>query len=143
MAADFVIAKLDACSQETFSRIDRALNGLDFSVMVAGIKDFRTLFRGKLALQIMFIGQNRPFVPLLAKLAEDINPDQVELNTPLRPSAVKPLSKKEMDEIKPFFKNFSVVSVYDVDPRNIDAWDEKETMLRHGQYKQNPAEFYT
>ena len=135
LAADFVLAKLDACSDETFNTIGQAIDGIKFNIIVDGIKDFRSLFRGKMALQIMFIDKNKKFVNKIADIARAIGPDEVELNTPLRPSAVKPLSKEEMDGLKIHFKGLSVISVYDTEDKEFFPFDEKETIKRRGNYK--------
>lgn len=42
-------------------------------------------FKGKLQVQIMFMPQNKNHVDDLAKLLNEIMPDEVALNTPTRP----------------------------------------------------------
>ncbi len=139
LKADFVLAKLDACSRETFESVNKTMEGANFPVIVDGIKDFRSLFRGKLALQIMFMKENKSYAHQIARVVYDIDPDEVELNTPLRPSAVKPLSKKELHELKSYFQGLPVVSVYDVERKSIEPLNEEETMKRHGNFKKTIA----
>jgi wyosine [tRNA(Phe)-imidazoG37] synthetase (radical SAM superfamily) len=61
-----------------------------------GIRRFRDEFQGKLALQMMFVGQSpllrcrRDHAEEMAEIARDLSPDEVQLNTPLRPSPVPP-----------------------------------------------------
>ena len=137
--ADLIVAKLDACSHELMCLVDRAESGTHFSVIVDGLRDFKMLFRGKLALQIMFIPQNKEFAQKIAQLADVIRPDEIQLNTPLRPSAVRPLTPSEMRRIKSFFeaKELPVISVYDQESLDVNPFDERQTIKRHGNYKKN------
>ena len=136
LLADFVLAKLDACSEETFKSVDRAVHTARFDLMVDGIKDFKTLFRGKLALQIMLIDQNKKFADKIAAVARTINAQEVELNTPLRPSLARPLSKNELYALRDVhFKNLPVVTVYDKPAVNIASFNERDTMRRHGNFR--------
>ena len=135
LLADFVLAKLDICSEETLKTIHRVTQGPSFRLIIDGIKGFRMLFKGKLALQIMFVKQNKDYAGELAKIAKNIKPDEVELNTPLRLSSVKPLSKGELKSLRNYFNAFPVVTVYDTPKEAIEPFDEKETVKRHGRYK--------
>ena len=111
--ADLVMLKLDAPSKELFLKINQPVKGVELAKILKGIKEFRAIYKGRLALQIMFIDENKGFAKEISKLARDINPEEVQINTPLRPSSIKPLSKKEINTIKPYFEGMSVVSVYD------------------------------
>ena len=133
--ADFVLVKLDACDQETLTQVDVPATGIDFKKIIKGIKAFRKEFAGKLALQVMFIEQNKHHAAAIAEVARDIKPDEVQINTPLRPCAVKPLDRKEMAEIKKYFKGLPAVSVYDAKRKDIRPLDDKETIRRHGNFK--------
>ena len=57
MEADFVALKLDACSQSTLEKINGPASGIKFDLLIEGMKKFRDGFKGKLALQIMFIDE--------------------------------------------------------------------------------------
>lgn len=133
--ADFVLVKLDACDQETLAQVDVPAARIDFKKIIKGIKAFRKEFSGKLALQVMFIKQNKHHAAAIAEIARDINPDEVQINTPLRPCAVKPLDRKEIAGIKKHFKGLKTVSVYDAERKNIRPMDDKETIRRHGNFK--------
>ncbi|MDP8229742.1 MAG: radical SAM protein [Candidatus Gorgyraea atricola] len=111
--ADFVMLKLDSPSKELFLKINQPLKGVELNKVLKGIKEFKSKYKGKLALQIMFIEANKGLAEEIARLAKDIDPDEVQINTPLRPCDIKPLSKKEIDAIKLHFNGMSVVSVYD------------------------------
>ena len=71
------------------------------------------IFKKKFALQIMFINENKSIASELAALARQINPDEVQINTPLRECPSKPLSKEEISDIMKHFKGLNAISVYD------------------------------
>ncbi len=104
--ADLVIPSLDAVTEEVFYKINRPYPSLRIKEIIAGIKEFRRIYRGKIWLEIMLVkGINDSFEELTAlkEIIRDINPDKVQLNTPVRPPAeswVKVLNKKEMEEAR-------------------------------------------
>jgi wyosine [tRNA(Phe)-imidazoG37] synthetase (radical SAM superfamily) len=104
LLADFVIAKLDAGSQKMLEKINQPVKGISFNMILAGIKRFKSEYKGKFALQIMFTEENQDNAQNIAEIAEEINPDEVQLNTPLRPCTVKSLTKDRLQEIKKYFK---------------------------------------
>ncbi len=128
--ADLVVAKLDAPNEEIFKIVNQPTNGITLSLIINGIKSFNEEYPGKLALQIMFVPQNRESAADLANLAKQINPVEVEVNTPLRPCSIKPLSPEELSEIKELFKPLKVYSVYDVERPKTKPLDLKETLKR-------------
>jgi len=128
--ADLVMAKLDACSEESFTKINRPLKGITLEKTIKGIKDFRSIYKGRLELQIMFVEENKACAKDLAKLVEDISPDEVQINTPLRPSAVKPLSKQELDGIIGYFKNVHTSYVYEAERKMVEPISKEDTSRR-------------
>ncbi len=132
--ADFVLAKLDAFSQKTFEQVDHAVKGTDFAQIAHGIKAFREMFAGKLAVQIMFMNANKSDARDLADLVRLIAPDEVQLNTPLRPCRTSPLSREDMQEVKQCFHDLPVVSVYDQAMKELEPFQFKETVRRHGNF---------
>ncbi|NQT90536.1 MAG: radical SAM protein [Candidatus Omnitrophica bacterium] len=131
-SADFVIAKLDASSEEIFKRVNRPRQGLRLAKIIKGIKTFKSGYRGTLALQVMFVKENKDTAWELAKIAKEIAPDEVQINTPLRPCGVKPLSRKEIDAIKKDFKGMKVVSVYDAKRKKVKSISKKDVLSRRG-----------
>lgn len=103
MLADFVSAKLDACSEELFAEINQPMQTIRFDAIVKGIKEFKAQYKGTLALQIMFIENNKARAEEIAGLAKEIGPDEIELNTPLRPCDVKPLPVEDLKKIENCF----------------------------------------
>jgi wyosine [tRNA(Phe)-imidazoG37] synthetase (radical SAM superfamily) len=136
--ADLVVAKLDAPNEDIFRIVNQAASGATLNMIVEGMKKFNEEYPGKLALQIMFVPQNKAYAADLAALAKEINPLEVEINTPLRSSPINPLLPEEIKEIKELFKPVKVVSVYDVKRSEAKPLDEKETRKRrpYGQDKE-------
>lgn len=130
--ADMVVAKLDAPSEELFRKINGPAAGIYLKDIIKSIKDFKAGYKGKLALQIMFIEENRPGASSLARIASDIGADEVQLNTPLRPCGVKPLSRKKMHEIERHFKGMNTVSVYKSARKKVAPISGKDTLRRRG-----------
>ncbi len=130
--ADLVVAKLDAPNEELFRRINRPVGKLSLAEVVEGIKRLKSEQQGKLALQLMFLEQNKDHARELARLAEEISADEVQLNTPLRPCPVKPLPPEEMSRIKQEFEGLSarVVMVYEASRPEVVPFDLEQTLRR-------------
>jgi len=130
--ADFVIAKLDACSQDLLFKIDKPTKSIKFDIIVKGIKEFRANYKGKLALQIMFLKENQKKAREIAHIAKEIKPDEIQINTPLRSCAVLPLSKSELSAIQVYFKGLNSISVYESEKKKVRSISEKNTLRRRG-----------
>lgn len=130
--ADFVIAKLDASSQGSFVKINQPFQGIEFDAILEGIKEFKKYFRGKLALQIMFIEKSLIHAEEIVYIANEISPDEVQINTPLRSCNIDPLSKEELFEIKGLFSGLTAISVYESRKRYVQPISDDDTLRRRG-----------
>src|SRR3989338_588509 len=89
--ADIVSVKLDASDEDTLQAINRPATGVNLDVILSGIKKLKEDLVGAyrntpiLQIQIMFMPQNKNKIDDLAKLLNEIKPDEVALNTPTRP----------------------------------------------------------
>jgi wyosine [tRNA(Phe)-imidazoG37] synthetase (radical SAM superfamily) len=110
--ADVVSAKLDAPNERLFKEINKPAEGITFESVLGGLEKFRKEFKGKFALQMMFVEANNHSANEMAEIARRLNPDEIQLDTPLRPSAVPPLSEEEMDKVEESFKGLPFISVY-------------------------------
>ncbi|NTV30174.1 MAG: radical SAM protein [Candidatus Omnitrophica bacterium] len=137
--ADLILFKIDAPNQEIFEQVNRPVEGLKLADIVGSIKLFRKSFTGRLALQIMFTDDNREYAAELAAIARDIAPDEVQLNTPLRPSPVRPLAADDMAQIKRVFvaAGLRVLSVYEEEKKAYEPFNNIATEKRHGKFKGN------
>jgi len=129
--ADVVVATVDAHSQESFSQINRPAPGVLLSDIVEGIKRFREEFNGKLCVEVMFMEANKDFAAEIAQVVKVLSPDEVQLNTPLRPCGVKPLTPSQMAAIKANFSSFrNVMTVYEASRPEVKPLNLKETLRR-------------
>ena len=129
---DIIVAKLDAPNQELFQKISHPAEGITFEKTLRGIKAMKKEFHGKFSLQIMFINENKNHANELAELSRKIEPDEIQINTPLRPCAVSPLSKKELDNIEKSFTGLNTISVYHSTKPMTDPLDKIELFKRRG-----------
>lgn len=130
--ADFVSIKLDAHSQESFVAINNPSPNLKFENILKGIFEFKNIYKNRMALQIMFIQENKNSASKIAELANKINPDEVQLNTPLRECECRPVSPKEMAKIKEHFSGLNIKTVYDIKRKKITPINIKDTTKRRG-----------
>ena len=130
--ADLVVTKLDAPDEDLFYRINRPRTKCRFNEVVEAIGLFRDSYRGKLAIDMMFIEANKHRATGMARITRELSPDEVQLNTPLRPCAVGPLSPEEVNEIRSHFTGLKrVVTVYETLPPVVTPMDTVETARRH------------
>jgi len=130
--ADFVLAKMDAPDQVMLEEINKPHSAIKIEDIISGLKSFRKDFKGKLALQMMFIEHNRGRAQDLVRLASAIEPDEVQINTPLRPCAVKPLSVDALKGIQDCFSGLKTLSVYDAEKTPVEPLSAEDTLVRRG-----------
>lgn len=111
--AELVITKLDAFDERSFRLIDQALPGISFERTLEGLREFHRGYLGTLAVQVMFVAENLHCAEAIARLVRDIGPDEIQINTPLRPSLATPLSPEGIARVKEYFHGMPAVSVYD------------------------------
>jgi wyosine [tRNA(Phe)-imidazoG37] synthetase (radical SAM superfamily) len=132
---DIVVAKLDAPDQRIFEKVNRPVSEeIRLDAIIAGLKEFRKGYTGMLCLQMMFIAENKDAGAEMARIAKGIQPDEVQLNTPLRPCSVKPLSYAEMARIEAQFKGLdaTVSSVYGQRKPDVRVIDKVDVIKRRG-----------
>jgi len=127
---DIVVAKLDAPNDKIFRIVNRPAAGIPLDIIVSGIKSFRAEFKKKLALQMMFVRENKNYAADMAELAETLKPDEVQIDTPLRPCAAKPLNSSELLGIEKNFKKFNAISAYKKRKPEVQILDIPETRKR-------------
>jgi wyosine [tRNA(Phe)-imidazoG37] synthetase (radical SAM superfamily) len=107
--ADIVKISLSAWDQASFGWVNRPHPDLRFDQIVEGQKAFRKEFEGQIWLEIFLVaGMNSTpaDVARISKLAEQIRPDRIHLNTVVRPPAeefVAPLSREKVASLTGMF----------------------------------------
>ena len=135
--ADVVIAKLDAPDEVLFYQINRPRIKCRLNEVIEAIGLFREAYRGKLAVDIMFIEANKDRAAEIARIVRGLSPDEVQINTPLRPCVVSPLSPEEIQTIRSRFSGLKkVVTVYEALPPIVKSIDMVETARRRPQAAQ-------
>lgn len=137
LPADYVSVKLDASSLDSLQKINDPAKTIQFAGLLSGIIRFSKQYQGRLALQIMFLDQNKNDADKMISLIKNIKPDEVQINTPLRTCAVKPLSRGNIIKIKNTIaaacQGITVVSVYDINARqHIYSISDTDTLKRRG-----------
>jgi wyosine [tRNA(Phe)-imidazoG37] synthetase (radical SAM superfamily) len=86
--ADLVIPSLDAGNAAMFQYINRPHPAITFERMVAGLIEFRLVFKNSVWLEVLFVGGATGIVSevrMLADIIRQIRPDKVQVNTVVRP----------------------------------------------------------
>ena len=141
LLADLVEAKLDASSAASFQTVNRPMPEILWENIVTGLKAFRKVYKGHLTLQVMFVASNKACAADIAKIACEIGPNEVEINTPLRVCDVKPLSIEDIEAITAIFRGICGVkikirSVYEAKREKSRPFCQPSTERRRG--KENP-----
>jgi wyosine [tRNA(Phe)-imidazoG37] synthetase (radical SAM superfamily) len=92
LETDVVIPSLDAGSEEVFQTVNRPHRKLDFAEVLSGMASFRQEFGGQIWLEVFLLKRftaDPAQVGRIARLAEILEPDRIQLNTVLRPPAEK------------------------------------------------------
>lgn len=127
---DIIIAKLDAPNAHVFKLINQPAKDVRFDETIDGIKQMRKQFKGKFATQSMFIDKNKKFAEEIAIITKEIDPDEVQINTPLRPCREKPLTVKELDKIEQKFTGLNTINVYHSNRPMTNPLDKMELFKR-------------
>ncbi len=108
--AALVKLSLSAWDQSSFQRVNRPHPGIDFERVIEGQRAFRHAFHGRLWIEVFLIeGVNsRPEdVKKIARIVESLAPDEIHLNTAVRPPAeqsVLPLDHGGMEVLAATFR---------------------------------------
>lgn len=114
LAFDVVVAKVDAPDEALFRQINRPGAGFSYplTAILQAIRRFRVAFAGRLVLQMMFVQANLHAAAGMAQIARSLEPDQVQLCTPLQPALGGPISAEQMRGVETAFAGLEVKSIY-------------------------------
>ncbi|NLO91997.1 MAG: radical SAM protein [Elusimicrobia bacterium] len=133
---DFVVAKLDACDDALLNEINRPVVPVKMREIVSGLCAFRAQYGGRLAIQTMFIEANASEIENFSGLYAQIKPDEIEVNTPLRPSPVQPLPQKRLadiaDALREKLPGMKIKTVYEAEKPDAAPISGPETLRRRG-----------
>ena len=97
---------LDAPTDKVFQRIDRPHPGVSLEAIIQGLIDLRKEFSGKIWLEVMLVkgfNDDLRYIKRLKEIIERINPDKIQLNSPVRSTAepgIIAVDKSKLKKIK-------------------------------------------
>ncbi|MCM8796766.1 MAG: radical SAM protein [Candidatus Omnitrophica bacterium] len=104
--ADLIVPSLDAVTKDVFSKINRPDKTVKVERIIKGLIALRKEFKGKIWLEVMLIrGINDSIgdIEKLKEVVEKINPDKIQLNSPVRSTAEKgvfPVNKNKLSQFE-------------------------------------------
>jgi wyosine [tRNA(Phe)-imidazoG37] synthetase (radical SAM superfamily) len=115
LQADLIVPSLDAVIPEVFAKIDRPLSGIKIEDIIEGLVSLRKEYRGKIWLEIMLVkGVNDDIrhIRKLKEAVERINPDKIQLNSPVRSTTDKnigPVDEAKLKQIQELLGEKSLI----------------------------------
>ena len=106
LKADLIVPSLDAADPGIFRKIDRPNAAIKLNEIIDGLIALRKEFSGKIWLEVMLVsGVNDDLghIEELKKIIQRINPDKIQLNSPVRSTAEKnvlPVERAKLEKIK-------------------------------------------
>ena len=105
-AADLIVPSLDAAAPEIFTKIDRPKEDIKIEEIINGLIGLRKEFKGKIWLEVMLvkgINDDLGHIRKLKDIIDKINPDKIQLNSPVRTTAeenILAVDKKRLEKFK-------------------------------------------
>lgn len=106
LAANLLIPSLDAATQDVFERVDRPVKAIRVEEVIEGLVNLRREFKGKIWLEVMLVSgvnDDLRYIKKLKEVIEKINPDKIQLNSPVRATAeenILPVAKEKLKRIQ-------------------------------------------
>lgn len=106
LGVDLIVPSLDTVDPEIFKQIDRPCAGIKLDEIINGLVALRKEFPGKIWLEVMLVsGVNDDIrhIKELHKSIQRINPDKIQLNSPVRSTAEKnvfSVEKAKLEKIR-------------------------------------------
>lgn len=106
LSADLIVPSLDAVVQDVFKEINRPAGDLNVQEVIRGLTALRKEFRGKIWLEVMLakgINDDLRYIKKLETVIEEIRPDKIQLNSPVRATSecgILPVERKKLEKIK-------------------------------------------
>jgi len=107
--ADIIMPTLTSVFHETFHNIHRPHPELELPVILKGLKELRSSFKGLIHMEVVLLAgfnDSDPEIEGLQRVLNDISPEKIQLNTVVRPpsdSQAKALDNQRLGDIKIIF----------------------------------------
>lgn len=109
LEADLLVPTLNTADSGIFKRLSRPEAGIKIEGIIEGLINLRKEYRGKIWIEIMLMRSVNEDIRQIKKIKsaiEMINPDKIQLNSPVRATAesgVKPVEIKKLEKIRQLF----------------------------------------
>lgn len=106
LSADLIVPSLDAVTEQVFQKIDRPHPGIKIEDIINGLVELRKEFSGKIWLEVMLasgVNDDLRYIKKLKEICDKINPDKIQLNSPVRTTAepdIIPVAEAKLKRIK-------------------------------------------
>lgn len=103
LKADLIVPSLDAVDQDVFEKIDKPKKGIKVEDIIKGLIILRKEFKDKIWLEIMLvkgINDSIAHIKKLKTVIDMIKPDRIQLNSPVRRTAVAGVEKVSDSRLK-------------------------------------------
>jgi wyosine [tRNA(Phe)-imidazoG37] synthetase (radical SAM superfamily) len=106
LQADLIIPSLDAVVPDVFARIDRPVPGVKIEDIIEGLISLRKEYRGQIWLEVMLakgFNDDIRHIRKLKEAIERINPDRIQLNSPVRSTTendIGPVDEAKLKQIQ-------------------------------------------
>lgn len=106
LEADLIVPSLDAATPEIFEKVDRPVKDIKVEDIINGLKELKKEFKGKIWLEVMIvkgINDDLAHIRKLRDIIDKINPDKIQLNSPVRSTAeenILAVDKKRLEKFK-------------------------------------------
>lgn len=101
--ADLIVPSLDAIQPHVFAKIDRPQEDIKIEGIIDGLINLRKEFKGKIWLEVMLvegINDDLRYIKQLKVVIERINPDKIQLNSPVRTTAEPNITSVDKNKLK-------------------------------------------
>ena len=103
LRADLLVPSLDAVEQDIFNKIDRPQGKIYVKDIINGLVSLRKEFLGQIWLEVMLVrGINDDLLHIrkLKEVIEKINPDKIQINSPVRATAEPGILAVELKKLR-------------------------------------------
>ena len=106
LGVDLLIPSLDAATTDVFQKIDRPHPSIKIEDIIEGLLNLEKEFKGRIWLEVMLvkgINDDLRHIRKLKEVIDKINPDKIQLNSPVRTTAepnILPVDKDKLEKIK-------------------------------------------
>ncbi|GAB4311989.1 MAG: radical SAM protein [Candidatus Sumerlaeia bacterium] len=108
-SADVVLPSLDTVDEAVFQKLNRPAPGLTVEMILEGLRALRREYTGQIWLEVMLcrgINDSQPQLRRLAIYLNELRPDRIQINTPVRPGAeaiAQPCTEEQLEQARLIF----------------------------------------